>query len=150
MKLATLGLRGVAANILWEKANDYKLREDWDNLAATLKQITKLQPNFLSVWEFQAHNLSYNISVEFDDYRQRYHWVKKGIGFLMEGTHYNRDNPIMYHQIGWFMGQKLGRSDERKQFRRMFRRPGHAGSGGRLGRQPGCRSGDRPWRAQAC
>ena len=30
MKLATLGLRGVAANILWGWANYYKKVEDWD------------------------------------------------------------------------------------------------------------------------
>ena len=66
MQLATFGMRGVAAAVLWEKATEYKKTEDWDNLTATLNQITKLQPNFLSVWKFQAHNLSYNISSEFD------------------------------------------------------------------------------------
>ena len=39
IKLATLGMRGVAANILWEKANEYKREEDWTNLSATLEQI---------------------------------------------------------------------------------------------------------------
>ena len=29
IKLATLGLRGVAVNLLWEKANHYKKIEDW-------------------------------------------------------------------------------------------------------------------------
>src|SRR5437870_10198879 len=32
MKLSTLGLRGVAANILWNWANYYKKVEDWDKL----------------------------------------------------------------------------------------------------------------------
>jgi len=121
MKLATLGLRGVAANLLWQKAFDYKMREEWDNFAATTNQITKLQPNYIMIWEFQAHNLAYNISVEFDDYRHRYHWVKKGIGFLIEGTHYNRENPRLLHYTGWMMGQKIGRSDEHVQFREIFR-----------------------------
>jgi hypothetical protein len=121
MKLATLGLRGVAANILWEKANEYKKKEDWDNLSATLNQITKLQPNFLSVWEFQGHNLAYNVSAEFDDYQHRYLWVKRGIDFLISGTEYNSREPRLPHQVGWFFGQKLGRADEYVQFRRMFR-----------------------------
>lgn len=121
MKLATLGLRGVAANILWEKANEYKKKEDWDNLSATLNQITKLQPNFLSVWEFQGHNLAYNVSAEFDDYRHRYLWVKRGIDFLVSGTEYNSREPRLPHQVGWFFGQKMGRADEYVQFRRMFR-----------------------------
>ncbi|MGH7193193.1 MAG: IRE (iron responsive element), partial [Candidatus Saccharimonadales bacterium] len=30
IKLATLGLRGVAANLLWEKANTAKMKEDWE------------------------------------------------------------------------------------------------------------------------
>jgi hypothetical protein len=121
MKLATLGLRGVAANILWSQANHYKKYKDWDNLEATVQQIIRLQPNFLEVWDFQAHNLSYNVSVEFDDYRFRYEWVKKGIDFLILGTEYNRDEPGLLYSIGWFTGQKIGRADEAKQFRRLFR-----------------------------
>jgi uncharacterized low-complexity protein len=121
MKLSTLGLRGVAANILWLWANYYKKIEDWDKLEMTVNQIIRLQPNFVEVWDFQAHNLSYNVSVEFDDYRMRYQWVKKGIEFLILGTHYNRDEPGLLSQIGWFTGQKVGRADEQKQFRRLFR-----------------------------
>jgi hypothetical protein len=120
MKLASLGLRGVAANILWLQANHYKKVEDWDKLEATVNQIIRLQPNFVEVWDFQAHNLSYNVSVEFDDYRMRYEWVKKGIEFLIEGTHYNRDEPGLLCQIGWFLGQKVGRADEQVQFRRLY------------------------------
>jgi hypothetical protein len=122
MRLGTLGMQGPAACILWVKAMDYKKREDWDNLSATLNQMIKLQPNYISVWEFQSHNLSYNVSVEFDDYRARYHWVKKGIDFLMTGTQYNRDEPRLMQDIAWFLGQKIGRSDEKVQFRRLFRK----------------------------
>jgi hypothetical protein len=114
-------MRGVAANILWTKASHYKKTEDWDNLRATLEQITKLQPNFVYVWIFQGWNLAFNVSVEFDDYRSRYHWVKKGIDFLIEGTHYNRDNPRLLKELGWSFQQKIGRSDERVQFRELFR-----------------------------
>ena len=121
MRLVTLGMRGVAANILWSKAHDYKIREDWDNLAATLNQIAKLQPNFISIWEFQAHNLSYNISAEFDDYRHRYRWVTRGIRYLLEGTEFNRSHPRLLWSVGWFTGQKIGLADEKLQYRRLFR-----------------------------
>ena len=73
------------------------------------------------MWEFQAHNLSYNVSAEFDDYRSRYHWVKKGLEFLLEGTKYNQRNPRLFWSLGWFTGHKIGRSDEHVQFRRLFR-----------------------------
>lgn len=120
MKLATLGLRGVAVNLLWEKANYYKKTEDWTNLTATLEQLAKLQPNFITFWKFQAWNLTYNVSVEFDDYRDRYSFVRRGIQFLKEGEKYNRDNPHLLWDLGWFIGQKIGRADEHVQYRRLF------------------------------
>ena len=54
--------------------------------SAALEQIIRLQPNFINVWRFQAWNLSYNISVEFDDFHDRYYWVMKGINFIIGGT----------------------------------------------------------------
>ncbi|MEX0677788.1 MAG: hypothetical protein WD063_11975 [Pirellulales bacterium] len=120
IKLATLGMRGVAANLLWHKADEYRKTEDWVNLSATLEQISKLQPNFVSVWIFQGWNLSYNISVEFDDYHDRYYWVIKGIDFLKEGTQYNHNEPRLISKIGWTISNKIGRADEHVQFRRLF------------------------------
>ena len=121
MRLATLGLKNVAVTLLWDRANHYKKVEDWTNLSAVLEQMTKLQPNFYSVWDFQAHNLSYNISVEFDDYHDRYAWVMKGIEFLRQGISYNQREPRLLGRMGWFIGQKVGRADEKKQFRRLFK-----------------------------
>ncbi|MEX2168235.1 MAG: hypothetical protein WD851_02910 [Pirellulales bacterium] len=121
IKLATLGLRGVAVNLLWEKANYYKKTEDWTNLTATLEQLAKLQPNFVTFWMFQSWNLSYNVSVEFDDYRDRYYYVREGIEFLQKGERYNRDNFKILKELGWFIGQKIGRADEYVQYRRLFK-----------------------------
>lgn len=121
MKLATLGLKGVAANLLWHQANEYKKKKMWDRLTATVIQITKLQPNFETIWEFQAHNLAYNVSAQFDNYEHRYHWVKKGLNFLMDGTRYNSTSHRLFWYTGWIIGQKIGRSDEFKQFRALFK-----------------------------
>ncbi|MGV3607520.1 MAG: hypothetical protein ACO1RA_14025 [Planctomycetaceae bacterium] len=125
MKLSCLGMRGIAANILWLNAIEYKKKEDFDSLERTVNQLKRIEPNFLKVWDFQAHNLAYNTSVEFDNYKHRYEWVKKGIRFLIEGTQYNRDEPGLLNQVGWFVGQKVGRADENKQFRAMFRDDTH-------------------------
>ncbi len=121
MRLATLGLRGVAATILWQKSDYYKTEKYYDRLSATLNQLALLQPHFVSVWDSQAHNLAYNVSVEFDDYRERYAWVKKGIDYLVTGTKFNRRQPILQWHLGKYMTQKLGRSDEKRQFRELFR-----------------------------
>jgi len=121
MRLATLGLRGVAATILWQKSDYYKTEKYYDRLSATLNQLSLLQPHFVSVWDSQAHNLAYNVSAEFDDYRERYAWVKKGIDYLVSGTKFNRRQPILQWHLGKYMTQKLGRSDEKRQFRELFR-----------------------------
>jgi hypothetical protein len=121
IKLATLGMRGVAANVLWHKATEYQKKEDWTSLSASLEQLTKLQPNVISFWHFQAWNLSYNVSVAFDNYRDRYQWVIKGIDFLKKGTQYNLGEPSLLWDIGWFTSQKIGRADEAKLYRRLFK-----------------------------
>lgn len=120
MKLASLGLRGVAATLLWNKAHEYKVRHEWDRLKAALNNIALLQPHFDKVWEFQAWNLAYNVSSEFDDYRQRYEMVREGTDFLTRGVKQNRNAPRLIWYTGWFYGQKIGMSDEKKQFRRLF------------------------------
>ncbi|MEL6108672.1 MAG: IRE (iron responsive element), partial [Planctomycetota bacterium] len=120
MKLASLGLRGVAATLLWEKAHRYRVMHEWDRLKASLNQIALLQPHYDKVWEHQAHNLAYNVSVEFDDYRQRYEMVREGTEFLTRGVRQNKKAPRLIWYTGWFYGQKLGMSDEKRQFRKLF------------------------------
>ncbi len=120
MKLASLGLRGVAATLLWNKAHEYKVLHEWDRLKATLNNIALLQPHFDKVWEHQAHNLAYNVSTEFDDYRQRYEMVREGTEFLTRGVRQNRTAPRLVWYTGWFYGAKMGMADEKTQFRRLF------------------------------
>lgn len=120
MKLASLGLRGVAATLLWNKAHEYRVRHEWDRLKAALNNIALLQPHFDKVWEFQAWNLAYNVSSEFDDYRQRYEMVREGTQYLTRGVRQNRNASRLVWYTGWFYGQKIGMSDEKRQFRRLF------------------------------
>jgi len=121
IRLATLGLRGIAVSLLWNKAIEYKKKEDWTSFRATLGQLSKLQPYFISFWRYQAWNLSYNVSVELDDVRDRYHYVKRGIEFLKEGIKYNRSSPYLLADLGWFIGNKIGRADEKELYRKMFK-----------------------------
>jgi hypothetical protein len=117
---ATFGLKGVAAVMLWTQAMQFQKEKDYDRLSATLNQIVLIQPNYVHVWESQAHNLSYNCSAEFDGYKQRYTWVKKGLEFLFRGAEQNENQPRLLHTTGWFFGQKIGRADESVPFRREF------------------------------
>ncbi len=122
MKLVSLGFRSIAATSLWLNSIDANEKKDWDRFAASLNTLIKIQPNFAKVWEYQAHNMSYNTSVEFDDFEQRYHWVKKGLELLTEGLGYNRLNHRFTDNLGWFTGHKIGMADEKLEYRRLFRK----------------------------
>ena len=57
-----------------------------------LEPLKHLQPNRVGVWRFQAWNQSYNVSAEWDDYRDRYYWVVKGMDYLNDGMRYNKND----------------------------------------------------------
>lgn len=120
MKLAALGLRPLAVTILWQQSHEYKKREDWSNLLATSKLILRLQPSFLEVWKHVSWNIAYNVSVEWDDYRDRYHWVMEGIRLDQRGVRENRNDPTLLWWLGWMISHKIGKSDEADLFRKLF------------------------------
>lgn len=135
IRLATLGMRGMAVTMLWTKANEYKKTEDWTAFQATLEQLARLQPYFIKVWQYQAWNLTYNVSVELDDVRDRFYYVKQGIEYLERGIQYLRDNPTLLDDLGWFCGNKVGRADEHVQYRRLFKLDDDLHPEGRLSEQ---------------
>lgn len=121
LKLALLGgARGVAANVLWVRAEELKKAHEWDRLKSTVDLITKLQPHFLSVWTFQGWNLAYNVSVEWDAPEDKYEWIKQGITFLKEGVSKNDTSPDLMWDTAWTYYHKLGFADEAVILRRLF------------------------------
>jgi hypothetical protein len=122
LKLALLGgARGIAANVLWMRAQDLQKAQDWDKMEATVNLITKLQPHFLQIWTFQGWNLAYNVSVEWDAPEDKYEWIKKGIQFLQDGVKKNRKSPDLIWNTAWTYYHKLGFADESIILRRLFR-----------------------------
>ena len=65
--------------------------------------------------------MSYNVAAAFDDYHDKYFWVIRGVRFLEEGKRYNDREPRLLWDIGWFISNKIGRADEKKLFRRLFK-----------------------------
>ena len=121
VKLATFGLRGVAIALLWHRCQEYEKKKDWSNVVATAYQLTTLEPHFTTIWEFQGWKLAYNASAEFDDYRERYRWVIRGIDYLIDGVEHNRQAPKLCKATGWTISQKVGIADENQQYRRLLR-----------------------------
>jgi len=120
MNLVLLGMRGVAANLLWMEADHLKDTKNWSQLKSTVESIILLQPHFQSVWKFQAWNLGFNVSAECDAVADRFYWVKEGIKFLKRGTDRNQKVPELFHDMGDYYGKKIGRSDEKVLFRQYF------------------------------
>lgn len=121
MQMVLFGFNGVAVNQLWGQAQEAQKKEDWETLRTILNQLVKLQPHYFKIWDFQAHNLSYNLSVEFDDYRARYKQVINGFNFLKQGIDLNKNEPRLPHKLGWYIGHKIGRADEKVFYRRLFK-----------------------------
>lgn len=121
MNFVLLGLRGIATNLLWMDAKDYQERKEWAKLRSTVDSIILLQPHYMKVWDFQGWNLAYNVSAEWDAVEDRYFWVKEGIKFLNEGVQRNERFPELDWNIGNLHGQKVGRSDEWRLFRKFYK-----------------------------
>lgn len=120
VRYVSLGMHGIAACVLWNKVDEYQKQEDWISLSAVLNQLTFLQPYYVKVWTYQSWNVSYNISSQWDDHRDKYFWVIRGLKMLHQGMEFNELEPELPYEIGWMIGHKIGQSDERREFRKLF------------------------------
>ena len=110
------GFRGLISNMLWMRANTLQLDDKYFEAAQLADWITDLEPHFAQVWNFQAWNMAYNISVKFKenapgDYSDRWRWVERGIELLRDnGLRYNPDEVSIYQNLAWFFQHKMGQN----------------------------------------
>lgn len=103
------GFRGLIANALWVRAMELQDEDKYFEKVQLADWITKLQPHFTTVWVVQAWDMAYNISIKFNDPRDRWQWVQRGIELLRdEGLKYNPDEPMIYRELAWFFHHKIG------------------------------------------
>jgi hypothetical protein len=117
LRLALTGSRGIVVCALWNWAIDAQKKNRWNELELYVRSLTKLQPHFISSWLFQCWNLSYNVSVESDQVKDKYFFIAEGIKFLAEGERQNRNNPNLRFHLGFFQKNKICQSDETNYFR---------------------------------
>jgi hypothetical protein len=112
--------RGLIVDILWMRAD--KLKEDGQFFDARqlAEWITTLQPRFAAVWEFNAWNMAYNISVAIpaSQPEQRWRWVKNGYELLRDkGIPLNPRAISLYREMGRIFQHKMGGvSDDAHQY----------------------------------
>ena len=105
------GFRGLIANALWIRANDLQDQGKYFEMVQLADWITKLEPTFTQVWLVQSWNMTYNISVKFTDYADRWRWVQRGIELLRDdGLRYNPTEALIYRELAWFFQHKMGQN----------------------------------------
>ncbi|HKW29027.1 MAG TPA: hypothetical protein VJT54_06810 [Verrucomicrobiae bacterium] len=112
------GFRGLISNFLWIRANDLQQAGKYFEMVQLSSWITDLEPHFPQVWLFQAWNMAWNISVNFTDFSDRWHWVERGLELLRDdGLRYNPDDPLLYFQLSWIFQSKMGQNmDDANQY----------------------------------
>ncbi len=101
------GFRGIAVDILWVQADNMINNKQYYQLATLYEMISTLQPNFPSVWQFNAWNLAFNISVEWGRVEEKWDWVKQGIEFAEKGFELNPDSAGLAFDIAFLYGHKI-------------------------------------------
>lgn len=106
----TLGVfRGWAIDVLWLRALE---RRDQGALHESMQLahwITKLQPYFPRVWNFQSWMLAFEMALDSRDPDQRWIWVREAIDLLRGPA--LRANPLsseIHHQLSYLFWFKIG------------------------------------------
>ncbi|GEM_PF-5535589 len=101
--------RGLAADILWLRAERMKSEGRNFELVQLSRWIIDLQPNYAAAIAYLGWNLAYNISVTTSDPAERWRWVQEGIALFKErALLYNPDDPEIYRELAWIYYHKMG------------------------------------------
>lgn len=103
--------RGLVVDILWMRADKLKEEGQFFDARQLAEWITTLQPRFPAVWEFQAWNMAYNISVAIpaSQPEQRWRWVKNGYELLRDkGIPTNPKAVQLYRELARIFQHKMG------------------------------------------
>ncbi|MBT5610785.1 MAG: hypothetical protein HN742_05200 [Lentisphaerae bacterium] len=104
------GFRGLVADWLWLRSTRMQERGNYFELVQLASWIVKLQPRFTGAHAFLAWNMSYNISVTFSSFEDRWRWVRRGIELIRdEALVYNPGDPKLFRELGWIYQHKLGK-----------------------------------------
>lgn len=105
------GFRGVLVSFLMFRAQDMRYAGKRHELVDLYRIVLNLEPNYPALWSHIAHDLTFNISTEEqNDPQERRFWVFAGIDLLrLEGVVKNPKSAPLYHDVAYFIEQKLSR-----------------------------------------
>ncbi len=128
-RLALVGSRGLVVAYLWSSTIEAQKRNDFHKMEGLIRQVTQLQPHFITPWIFQSWNITYNVSVEMQGSGDMYFYIASGIALLAEGEKRQGKteadgrrlgSPDMRYQIAFYYQNKFGVSDNVEVLRCLF------------------------------
>ena len=103
------GLRSIAAEIIWFRADRLQEEGRYVELAQLANSLALMEPHTPEVWSYAAWNLAYNISVMMNTSADRWRWVEAGLRLLRdEGLKYNPGSQELLRELAWMFELKLG------------------------------------------
>lgn len=103
------GLRSIAAEIIWFRADRLQEEGRYVELAQLANTLALMEPHTPEVWSYAAWNLAYNISVMMNTPADRWRWVEAGLRLLRdEGLKYNPGSKELLRELAWMFELKLG------------------------------------------
>ena len=103
------GLRSVAAEIVWFRADRLQDEGRYVELAQLAQTLAFLEPHTPEVWSYAAWNLAYNVSVMMPTDEDRWRWVLAAIRLLRdEGLAVNPASADLCRELAWMFELKIG------------------------------------------
>jgi len=109
--------RGIIVDIVWIRMESLKGEGKYFEIVQLADLACRLAPNFPQVWDFNAWNMAYNVSVKLLDFNERWLWVKRGLEILRDqGIPNNANEPQLYFSLGMTYLHKVGGHDDNAHF----------------------------------
>ena len=103
------GLRSVAAEVVWFRADRLQEEGRYVELAQLAETLAFLEPHTPEVWSYAAWNLAYNVSVMMPTAADRWRWVLAAIRLLRDsGLRLNPGSPELCRELAWMFELKIG------------------------------------------
>jgi len=143
--LAALGgLRSIAAEVVWFRADRLQDEGRYVELAQLASALTLMEPHTPEVWSYAAWNLAYNVSVMMPTHEDRWRWVEAGLRLLRdEGLRLNPKSAELCRELAWLFELKIGADIDdaaplyRRKWREIVDDVRARGAWGELGMDPG-------------
>jgi len=93
--------KGLLTGYWWVEAQNMQAKFRFEEVEKLTKRICYLQPYNPKVWEYLSWNMSYNLSAEsVQDRERQVYWLLEGLRQLRRGIDYNPKNLLLEYAFG--------------------------------------------------